>query len=235
MSLSFACLYLCHLIFHHYMVVSAAPHCMDSIHVSMNHPWRNSSSSVPSKMHIGLIVVGTRGDLNPFLVLAKALVKKGHVVRLASHELYRDSIETTHGLEFGPLAGDPVVLSEFMVRTKGSIVSPASFHDRRKLSRVIREIMFSTWTAMTDDRFIPDAIIANPTNYGDTAIAEKLHIPVNQTSLLLEFTYWYSHHSHHSDSLLFPSAMGSNGQVCPPTRRPGRISSSRCLSKVEPI
>lgn len=62
-----------------------------------------------------------RGDIQPFLELALVFRSHGHQVRLATHESFR-SFVTSQGLDFYPLAGDPVVLSEFMVKTQGCII-----------------------------------------------------------------------------------------------------------------
>ena len=56
-----------------------------------------------------------RGDVQPFILLGKRLQRDGHRVRLATHESFRDFVCKDNGLEFYPLAGDPAVLSEFMV------------------------------------------------------------------------------------------------------------------------
>jgi sterol 3beta-glucosyltransferase len=52
------------------------------------------------------------------------LLNDGHRVRLATHECYRQYVTSFGGggLEFFPLAGDPVKLSEFMVKTQGNIL-----------------------------------------------------------------------------------------------------------------
>ena len=43
--------------------------------------------------------VGTLGDLNPFLIIAKELIKKGHRVKLATLSLY-ENIVKSDGIEF---------------------------------------------------------------------------------------------------------------------------------------
>ena len=67
----------------------------------------------PPAMSIVILVVGTRGDVQPFVYLGQRLQKDGHRVRLATHVDYRDDV-TKGGLEFYPLAGDPRKLSEYM-------------------------------------------------------------------------------------------------------------------------
>ena len=65
-------------------------------------------------------VVGTRGDVQPFLAIARELRRFGHRVRLATHAVYRNFVEGNE-VEFFPLGGDPAVLSEFVVRNRGII------------------------------------------------------------------------------------------------------------------
>lgn len=67
----------------------------------------------PPKMTLVILVVGTRGDVQPFVYLGQRLQKDGHRVRLATHAEYRADVEKG-GLEFYPLAGDPRKLSEYM-------------------------------------------------------------------------------------------------------------------------
>lgn len=77
--------------------------------------------SVPiPRMAVVLMVVGTRGDIQPFVALGKLLKANGHRVRLATHVLYRPLVEEA-ALEFYPLGGDPMKLSAYMVKTSGRI------------------------------------------------------------------------------------------------------------------
>ena len=70
-------------------------------------------------LSILMLVVGTKGDVQPFVLLGQRLMKDGHRVRLATHSCFRNYVIDA-GLEFYPLAGDPYKLSEFMVKTHGS-------------------------------------------------------------------------------------------------------------------
>jgi UDP:flavonoid glycosyltransferase YjiC (YdhE family) len=49
------------------------------------------------------------------------LLADGHRVRLATHTCFRTYVEK-QGLEFYPLAGDPHLLSDFMVKTNGCLI-----------------------------------------------------------------------------------------------------------------
>lgn len=77
--------------------------------------------SVP-KLKIVLLMVGTREDIQPFLVIAKRLQEFGHHVRLATHVNFSSFVKSA-GLDFYPLDDDPRVLAGYMARNKGLIPS----------------------------------------------------------------------------------------------------------------
>lgn len=58
----------------------------------------------PPTMKIVILVVGTRGDVQPFVNLGLELKSRGHVVRIATHSEYRQDV-VKEGLLFYPLAG----------------------------------------------------------------------------------------------------------------------------------
>lgn len=69
-------------------------------------------------MRILLMTYGSRGDVEPFLALARGFVKAGHTARLAAPETYAGLAAGT-GVEFIPLPGDPPALVAAMVREAG--------------------------------------------------------------------------------------------------------------------
>ena len=145
----------------------------------------------PPAMNIVILVVGTRGDVQPFIYFGQALKKDGHRIRLATHAEYRDDVVTKGGLEYYPLAGDPRKLSEYMVKTGGRLMPDLLNKEERdalpEKMAMLRDITFSCWPACTspdpadpDQKpFLADAIISNPVSYGHIHCAEALSIPLH--------------------------------------------------------
>ncbi|XP_021857479.2 sterol 3-beta-glucosyltransferase UGT80A2 [Spinacia oleracea] len=133
-------------------------------------------------MQIVILIVGTRGDVQPFVAIGKRLQEYGHRVRLATHRNFKEFVLAS-GLEFFPLGGDPKVLAEYMVKNKGFLPSePSEIPVQRKQ---MRDIIFSLLPACKDPDpesqvpFTADAIIANPPAYGHTHVAEALQVPIH--------------------------------------------------------
>ncbi|KAK4573359.1 hypothetical protein RGQ29_031357 [Quercus rubra] len=101
-------------------------------------------------LQVVMLIVGTRGDVQPFIAIGKRLQDYGHRVRLATHSNFKEFVLTA-GLEFYPLGGDPKVLA-------------GSCRDPDMDSGVA---------------FKADAIIANPPAYGHTHVAEALKVPIH--------------------------------------------------------
>ncbi|OQR99867.1 sterol 3-beta-glucosyltransferase [Thraustotheca clavata] len=159
--------------------------------VVVNSPTESSTSifDVPP-MHICIMIVGTRGDVQPFIGIGKRLLEDGHRVRLATHAVYR-SMVVDAGLEFYPLGGDPKELAAYMVKTGGHII-PLEFEvitkDVPRNIQMIEEILYSTWPAVHSpdpgaesclSPFRANAIISNPVTYGHIHVAEKLGVPLH--------------------------------------------------------
>ncbi|XP_049369128.1 sterol 3-beta-glucosyltransferase UGT80B1 [Solanum verrucosum] len=139
------------------------------------------NKSVP-KLKIVVLIVGTRGDVQPFLAMAKRLQAFGHHVRLATHSNFRDFVKSG-GIDFYPLGGDPRVLTGYMVRNKGLIPSgPREISVQRKQLKAIIESLLPACTEPdieTGEPFRAQAIIANPPAYGHAHVAEALGVPLH--------------------------------------------------------
>lgn len=62
-------------------------------------------------MQILVIALGSRGDVQPYIALAKGLQQAGHTVRLLANENFKGLI-VEHGLDFWPARGNPQEVAE---------------------------------------------------------------------------------------------------------------------------
>lgn len=166
----------------------------------------NLGRSIPT-LNLVIMVIGSRGDIQPFLKLGKLLKEEhGHRVRIATHPAFKEFVEQDSGLEFFSVGGDPAELMAFMVKNPGLIPSvetvKAGEIGRKRDSMF--EMFQGFWRACinaTDDEvnasnrkmmhdrhpFVADAIIANPPSFAHIHCAERLGIPLH-----LMFTFPYS-------------------------------------------
>ncbi|THW22437.1 UDP-Glycosyltransferase/glycogen phosphorylase, partial [Aureobasidium pullulans] len=137
-------------------------------------------------LNIVIQIVGSRGDVQPFIALGNELQKSGHRVRLATHDVFRDFV-TNSGLEFYPIGGDPNELMSYMVKNPGLIPSMKTMQagEITKKRAMIREMLDGCWRSCIepDDAtgvpFVADAIIANPPSFAHIHCAQALCIPVH--------------------------------------------------------
>jgi hypothetical protein len=159
------------------------------------------------ELNIVVMVIGSRGDIQPFLRLGKILKEEhGHRVRIATHPAFRDFVQNDSGLEFFSVGGDPAELMAFMVKNPGMIpkmetVRAGEIGRRRDQMYEMFEGFWRACINATDDEhdihnlrmmggkepFIADAIIANPPCFAHIHCAERLGVPLH-----LMFTFPYT-------------------------------------------
>ncbi|KAI4738527.1 UDP-Glycosyltransferase/glycogen phosphorylase [Aureobasidium sp. EXF-12298] len=164
--------------------------------------------SPPPRLNVVIQVVGSRGDVQPFVALGKVLKDTyGHRVRLATHPNFKDFVQE-NGLEFFSIGGDPSQLMAFMVKNPGlmpgfcSVLSGDVGQRRSDVAEYIQGCWRSCYkagdgiTEPSDDDsssdsaarpFVADCIIANPPSFAHIHCAEKLGI-----NLHIMFTMPYS-------------------------------------------
>ncbi|KAF6828791.1 Sterol 3-beta-glucosyltransferase UGT80B1-like protein 5 [Colletotrichum plurivorum] len=147
----------------------------------------------PMPLNIVIQVVGSRGDVQPFLALAAALQQSGHRVRIATHPQFSSfvlSSSTTPSappLEFFPVGGDPADLMAYMVESPSLIPKMSQIRAgiiQRKRDMYV-EMLEGFWRScvtpdpLTNVPFVADAIIANPPSFAHVHCAQALGIPVH--------------------------------------------------------
>ncbi|PVH84848.1 glycosyltransferase family 1 protein [Cadophora sp. DSE1049] len=138
------------------------------------------------KLNIVIQVVGSRGDVQPFVALGNELQKYGHRVRLATHKVFQDFVHKSN-LEFYPIGGDPAELMAYMVKNPGLIPKMSSLKagDIPRKRAMIMDILDGCWRSCiqpdpeTGAPFVADAIIANPPSFGHLHCAQALGIPLH--------------------------------------------------------
>jgi len=155
----------------------------------------------PPPLNVVIQVVGSRGDVQPFIALGKVLKERhGHRVRLATHPTFRQFVQE-NGLEFFSIGGDPSRLMAFMVKNPSlvpgfrSLLSGDISQRRKDVSEYIQGCWRSCYRAgdgtadseQASEPFVADAIIANPPSFAHIHCAEKLGVPLH-----IMFTMPYS-------------------------------------------
>ncbi|KAJ4249063.1 hypothetical protein NW762_012395 [Fusarium torreyae] len=139
-----------------------------------------------TKLNIVIQVVGSRGDVQPFIALGNELQRHGHRVRLATHDIFAKFVRDS-GLEFYPIGGDPAELMAYMVKNPGLIPSMKSLAagEVQKKRHMVQEMLDNFWDSclmadlLSGVPFTADAIIANPPSFAHIHCAQALGIPVH--------------------------------------------------------
>ncbi|TVY44537.1 Sterol 3-beta-glucosyltransferase [Lachnellula occidentalis] len=152
-------------------------------------PILGNCSGLPH-LNIAIHIVGSRGDVQPFIPIAQILSKPpySHRVRICTHPVFKDLVEE-NGLEFFSIGGDPATLMAYMVKNPGLMPGMESLKagDVGRQRADMSTIMDGCWrscieegngmgsesrvdgsrrsAADADRLFIADAIIANPPSY----------------------------------------------------------------------
>ncbi len=161
----------------------------------------------PPVLNFLMLVLGSRGDVQPFIVLGQAFQMDGHRVRIATHPHFRSFVET-HGLEFYKIGGTPAELMAYIVRNPGLVPKFATLRqgEIQKRRRSMKDMIHASWRACFEadtssqkvssydwsrkggevrpkqgdpKPFVAHAILANPPSLAHVHRAEKLGIPVH--------------------------------------------------------
>lgn len=146
----------------------------------------NQGETFNLKLNIVIQIVGSRGDVQPFVALGCALQKDGHRVRIATHDVFVDFIHGA-GLEFFPIGGDPADLMAYMVKNPGLLPQMKTLREGEiaKKKKMVGVMLDGCWRSCIEEDpytqrpFVADAIIANPPSFAHIHCAQALGIPVH--------------------------------------------------------
>ena len=138
------------------------------------------------KLNIVVQIVGSRGDVQPFIALGVELQRHGHRVRIATHDVFRQLI-TESGLEFFGVGGNPSDLMAYMVKNPGLMPSMQSLRsgDVQRKREMVGEMLVGFWRSciepdeITKRPFVADVIVANPPGFAHVHCAQMLGVPLH--------------------------------------------------------
>ena len=130
-----------------------------------------------SKMRIAFLTLGTRGDVQPYLALAKELVRQGHSAVVCTSESFRDLIEAA-SVEYRRAALDLMHLSS---TEEGRRVLESPWKNLRLAWKMTHEIIRPGYRKTFDDFYEAacgcDMIVYHPKAFAVPDIAMHLNIP----------------------------------------------------------
>ena len=137
-------------------------------------------------MKIFINTFGSRGDVQPFIVLGKALKEKGHTVMICTGSRFETEV-TKSGLEYGYITNEALALLDAdntILEDSLGIIGLAKVSLKLiKIAKPINKKMVqNAWYAAK--YFKPDLVIYHPKALGGVSIAEKFNVPAIMISLM---------------------------------------------------
>ncbi|KAL2751846.1 glycosyltransferase family 1 protein [Sodiomyces alcalophilus JCM 7366] len=125
----------------------------------------------PRPLRITCLTIGSRGDVQPYIALAKGLLAEGHQVRIATHAEFRGWVEG-HGVEFAEVDGDPAELMRLCI--ENGVFTWSFLREANSTFRGwLDDLLQSAWRACQGS----DLLIESPSVMAGIHIAEALGIP----------------------------------------------------------
>ncbi|CCO32951.1 sterol 3beta-glucosyltransferase [Rhizoctonia solani AG-1 IB] len=125
---------------------------------------------IPPK-HFVCLTIGSRGDVQPYIALARGLMAEGHRVTIVTHEEYKEWCEGW-GVAHRTAGGDPGALMKLSVENR--MFSPQFFKEGLTNFRDwLDELLLDAWKQCQD----ADVLIQSPSAMAGAHIAEALKIP----------------------------------------------------------
>ncbi|TGB00741.1 glycosyltransferase [Halobacillus salinus] len=128
-------------------------------------------------MKVSIVTLGSRGDVQPYVALGKALLKNGHEVSICTGETFKRFIES-NGIAFYPATAD---LMELLESEEGREVFNGGARKVFQMMKYSKQVVAPAYRKSMDD-FLEasrgaDLIIYHPKALGAVDIASFLGIP----------------------------------------------------------
>ncbi len=124
-------------------------------------------------MRVAICPIGSRGDIQPTIALAKGLMQAGHEVRLFTHEMFEE-LARAHGIDFLALPGDP---TQGMLRTAAADLGNSPLRMARWLRENFRPVLRELFRRTLDAVQGSDLVVGASVSFAALHVAEKLGIP----------------------------------------------------------
>ncbi|KAH0825863.1 hypothetical protein J3R83DRAFT_7786 [Lanmaoa asiatica] len=139
-------------------------------------------------LHSGrILAINSRGDVQPYIALARGLMADGHRVKIATHGEFQAWIES-HGIEYGYVGGDPAELMRICIENGAFTVAfwkegvlrvstPQCCNISAQFETQFRgwldDLLKTSWEACRGT----DVLVKSPSAMGGYHTAEALRIP----------------------------------------------------------
>ena len=130
-------------------------------------------------MHICILSVGTRGDVQPYIALGKGLQAAGHQVQLATLGMFEPMVRS-YGLGFALIEESPLSFIERVIASGSNFVQ-RMLETRRIITSMMERLLEDAWRAVQDADMI---MTSNLLTYPGYSLAEKLGVPSIGTLLV---------------------------------------------------
>lgn len=132
-------------------------------------------------MRIAIFTMGTRGDVQPYIYLARALNERGHKTTIGSHPCWRHLVENAN-ISFIPIGPDiDIELETAIIRGNSSSAALSMLKTMKFVFRIIESSSSEIYEACKG----MDLIVVSHSQMGATE-AEALGIPIVNVSLQTE-------------------------------------------------
>ena len=124
-------------------------------------------------MKIIINTFGTRGDVQPYIALARGLGQAGHSVRILTHQIFEHFVRD-YDLDFYPLDLDPreVMVNQALSELGNNTIRITGWM-KENFKPVLREIFEITQTASQD----AELMLNSGLSFAGWHISEKMGIP----------------------------------------------------------